>query len=334
MNYDKIGAAISYLRKRAGYTQKELAERIGISDKAVSKWERGITLPDVSCLTKLSILLDTDTDSLLAGDIINHDHGWCGFLVLDENPHGIKLDTVIYDKPLVYYLLSYFILVGIKYIVVDCSNKDKDILQSELKNGSDLGIDIKFYRDLPKNEAFNGYSNVMAVFGREFIFGVDQTRFFNKAMVNKERTTILSLPRKTTGAAPGIHFDNEKRIVDYDNSDRVVTQYDYYEIPVVFCPKNKLPTIYSDGTVSFSGDDVLYTEVLDRGFIEMSINSWDDVSVASDLVKLVQKTCGMEIYCIEEIAWRRGLISTDKLRELGENSSDSSYGEYILSLAE
>lgn len=334
MNYDKVGTAISYLRKRAGFTQKELADRIGISDKAVSKWERGLALPDISCLTKLSILLDTDTDSLLAGDVINHDRGWCGFLVIDDNPHGVKLDTIIFDKPLVYYLLSYFILVGIKDIIVNCPNEDRDLLQNKFNNGNDFGINIQYYCDIPKNEAFDGYSNVMAIFGREFIYGVNQTKFFNKAMVNKNRTVILSLPRKTTGAAQGIHFDNDKRIVDPDNGDRVITQYDYYEIPVVFCPKNKIESIYSDGTVSFSGDDILYTEVLDRGFIEMSVNSWDDVSVASDFVRLVQKTCGMEIYCIEEIAWRRGLITTDELKKLGESCKDSSYGEYILSLTE
>ena len=75
MNDNKIGAALSFLRKRAGYTQKDLADRIGISDKAVSKWERGLGLPDISYLRKLSILLDTDSDSLLAGDVIHHDNG-------------------------------------------------------------------------------------------------------------------------------------------------------------------------------------------------------------------------------------------------------------------
>ena len=76
MDVVRVAKAISYLRKRAGFTQKDLAERLGVSDKAVSKWERGLGLPDVSLLGKLSILLDTDTDSLLAGDVIHHDKGW------------------------------------------------------------------------------------------------------------------------------------------------------------------------------------------------------------------------------------------------------------------
>ena len=64
MENDRLGNAISFLRKRAGYTQRELSELLDISDKAVSKWERGLSYPDISLLAKLSILLDTDIESL------------------------------------------------------------------------------------------------------------------------------------------------------------------------------------------------------------------------------------------------------------------------------
>ena len=114
MDIAKVGKAIAYLRKRAGYTQKELADRIGISDKAVSKWERGQGLPEIGYLRKLSILLDTDSDSLLAGDVAHHKSDWTGIIVLDENPYGIGAGTMIYDKPIINFLLSYFLLVGIK----------------------------------------------------------------------------------------------------------------------------------------------------------------------------------------------------------------------------
>lgn len=334
MNLDKIGNAIAFLRKRAGYTQKELADRIGISDKAVSKWERGLSFPDVSCLRKLSILLDTDTDSLLEGDVINHDHGWCGLLVLDENVQGINAGTVIYDKPLVYYLLSYYILVGIQTIAISCSEKDKKYMQEELDSGSELGLKIAYCDPLGINDhpMFKGFTNVMVIFGREFIYGVDQTRFFQRAMLNKDRITILSLPRKRFDAVPRIIFDKEKRIVDFEDEEKLNTQYDYYEIPVFFCPKDKLALICTDNGACVRGNDILYTEVLDRGYVEMSIDTWEDVSTVSNFVKTVQYACGMEIYCIEEIAWRRGFISTETLKRFGDLQSNSHYGQYILSL--
>lgn len=333
MDYNKVGNAISYLRKRAGYTQKELADRIGISDKAVSKWERGITLPDVSCLTKLSILLDTDTDSLLSGDIINHESGWVGVLILN-NKSEIKASTVIYDKPLIYYLLSYFLLVGIRKVVVISSDDEKIYLRQTFGCGESFGIELVYSDEKIDSKELLGFTNVMVVFGKSFIYGVDQTRFFQRAMAHRDRTTILSLPRRKNDGRSGIRFDNNKQIVDIDNTDFVVTQYDYYTIPVAFCPSGTFFGIYDNGKISFNGLDVLYTEVLDRGYLEMELDTWDDVTVAAQLIKIVQENCGMELYCLEEIAWRRGFINTGLLQEMSEKKKGTKYGQYLLSLSE
>lgn len=69
---NKIGKVISFLRKWADYAQKNLEDRIGISDKAISKWEWGLGLPGIGCLRKFFILLDMNTDSLLAGGVAHH----------------------------------------------------------------------------------------------------------------------------------------------------------------------------------------------------------------------------------------------------------------------
>lgn len=65
MDLSSSGKTIAKLRKSAGFTQASLAERLGISDKAVSKWERGMSFPDTSLLNRLCILLDTDIESIL-----------------------------------------------------------------------------------------------------------------------------------------------------------------------------------------------------------------------------------------------------------------------------
>ena len=88
MDSSKVGNAISNLRKKAGYTQKELADRIGISDKAVSKWERGLSLPAISYIRKLSILLGTDADSLLSGSTVYHGVKWLGIPAVPEKFTG------------------------------------------------------------------------------------------------------------------------------------------------------------------------------------------------------------------------------------------------------
>ena len=72
MDIARVGYAIATLRRQAGMTQRELAARLSVSDKAVSKWERGLGLPDIGYLRKLAIRVDTDTDSLLAGGTFQH----------------------------------------------------------------------------------------------------------------------------------------------------------------------------------------------------------------------------------------------------------------------
>ena len=345
MDVEKVGKAIAFLRKRAGYTQKDLADRIGISDKAVSKWERGLSLPDITYFGKLSILLDTDTDSLLTGDVIHHDKFWNGLLVLPENAYDIGAGTIIYDKPLVYYLLSYFLLVGVKTIYVVCSDRDKAYMSSELGDGAGLGITLRYcgqrYEDVCQLLAGAECSNIMAVFDRTLIYGVDQTRFFQRAMMQKDHLTILSLPQKHIASdEPSLFFDEYMQLVSSDSGEKVNTQYNYYKIPVLFCPRNRLNEICKNEGGRFSVSlavnhtGQLYTEVLDRGYVEMRLNMPDNVIDASSFVRMVQRTCGMNIYCIEEIAWRRGMISMEMLREYGQRKSKTEYGRYLMSLCE
>ena len=330
MDVERVGKAIAFLRKRAGYTQKDLADRIGISDKAVSKWERGISLPDTSFLGKLSILLDTDTDSLLSGDVIHHDSRWCGILWMGDNPNGIGAGTMVFDKPLVYFLLGYFMLVGIKDIRIHCDEVSKEYIRNTLGDGKDLGIHISLIE-----EADNVTRNCMVVLGRNIIYGVDQTRFFQRAMMHPDRFTVLSLPKGMRGDQQGLSFDSDKRIVENGHEDQVSTQYNYYYMPVFFCSSEQLAQLGDLGkltTESFDRIDEIYTEVLDRGYVQLPVDTWDDVSEASVFIKTIQKACGMEVYCLEEIAWRRGMITTDQLRAFGERMQDDPHGHYILSL--
>ena len=161
-------------------------------------------------------------------------------------------------------------------------------------------------------------------------------------MVYKDRLTILSFPKKEGNVASKVCFDDNRKVVNKSNAKRIRTQYDYYEIPVLFCPFNMLNKAYelngADGIMSLShmalDEGLLFTEVPDRGYIENHIDTPDDVVEISNFVRMVQKSSGMNIYCIEEIAWRRGMISIEKLERFGKQKSDTEYGKYILSLCQ
>lgn len=345
MDIEKVAKAISYLRKRAGYTQKDLAERLGVSDKAVSKWERGLGLPDISSLRKLSVLLDTDTDSLLAGDVIHHDSGWCGLLMLDRTESGVNLQTMVYDKPMVYFLLGYFLLVGIKRIMVVCSEEEVEHMQREFGDGRSLGIHLH-YSSCEISTALQSFpymdecTNFMIVYGRTFIYGVDQTRFFHKAMMERDRLTVLSLPKGGKSSRQRLCFNNDKKIICESDTEELNTQYQYYDIPVLFCPKNLIAPVcdvIASGSIAADSvlkDRYLYTEVLDRGFVEMTMDTWEEVLGVSSFVKIVEQACGMNLYSIEEIAWRRGFISTEQLYHLADQKPNRAYANYLKRLHE
>lgn len=176
MDSNRTGKIIAELRKDAGFTQKSLAEALYVTDKAVSKWERGISVPDPSLLPKLSMLLDADIEFLLAGTPDYTDHKWNGYLV-SEN-----LDKIIYDKPVLDYLISYFMLVGIRNIYIETSKtafvKDRNLEQ--------YGLRITF-GTRPKT------GSAMIVNGERFIFGVNLTKQFRSYMIALNKTIIPSV---------------------------------------------------------------------------------------------------------------------------------------------
>ena len=118
MNSLETGKLISKARKAAGYTQKSLAALLFISDKAVSKWERGVCMPDSSLFNKLSLLLDIDIECLIPSHGRVEHESWGGVIIAKN------IEGSIAGKPILFYLLSYFMLAGIKDIYIKTSNRD------------------------------------------------------------------------------------------------------------------------------------------------------------------------------------------------------------------
>lgn len=182
-----FGFTIAELRKQAGLSQKQLADSLNITDKAVSKWERGLACPDISLLPKLSSLLDTDIEPLLKGVSTIFSTEWYGVLVIPED--SLPLDTIIFDKPMVYYLLSTFLLVGINHICVVCSNNQKEEIENILEKKC-IGFSIEYYKnesDLPKEY------NILLQKGCTFIFAASLTRQLHSFMcVSDTAVQVLS----------------------------------------------------------------------------------------------------------------------------------------------
>ena len=171
----ETGKIIQELRIRAGFTQRTLADALHITDKAVSKWERGICLPDISLLPKLSLLLDADMDLLVQKSIEQEE--WVGLIDI----HGTDLSQTVYDKPLVHYLLIHYLLLDITTIYVLTDEKDREYLSSPVFRM----LGFRFVFEEPQNK------NMMILNHPWFLFGSDLTQQFQGAMLSERNTKLV-----------------------------------------------------------------------------------------------------------------------------------------------
>ena len=275
MNPIDTGKAIARLRKDAGYTQASLAEALEISDKAVSKWERGIACPDISLLPRLSVLLDTDIEGLVTGDTAPRGQKWNGILALDS-----LATTRVYSKPMVYFLLQNFLLVGIKNILIIGGN-----VEPKLGSGEQYGVrffysNSNFAESLLSHREFLN-SNAMVFYGNTLVYGANLTRKYQAMMFHVDNAVIM----KTDGGA---------------------------RVPLIFCPENCWKR--KENKISFwKNPEEMVRDIhpiekkFTRGVVALPMNDIDQIMTASRFVQIIEHNDGREIANIEEIARSRGL---------------------------
>ena len=191
MDTEKIGKGIGFLRRRYGFTQRHLAELLNISDKAVSKWERGLSVPDVSLLSQLAQIFDTDIESLLEGNLANFQQEWQGELVLSY-PANIHADSLLYDKQVICYQLSYFMLAGIVRIQVCGEEGELSCVQRLLGRGERLGLALSYGRSDERQDA----CRTMHVAGLPFLYGKDLTKTMRRILYGSAEQVRLTDDQK------------------------------------------------------------------------------------------------------------------------------------------
>lgn len=262
----------------------------------------------------------------------------------------------IYDKPLIYYPLSVLLLASIRDILI-ISTPD-DILNYEklLGDGNQIGVHIEYkIQDKPRGLAdafilgadFIGNDSVCLVLGDNVFYGKDLTRILHDAMRKAEQhgAAVFGFPVKNPKEFGVVEFDQNNRVISIEEkpeipkSNYAVPGLYFYNSEVVEIAKNVKPS--SRGEIEITTINNYY---LEQGKLQVSLMgrgvSWLDTGTpkgmhkAGDFVKTVQEMQGFYISCIEEIAWRRGFITTEQLCVLGEKLKMTDYGKYILSLME
>ena len=259
----------------------------------------------------------------------------------------------IYDKPLIYYPLSILMLASIKEVLIISTPEDIPLYQRLLDDGSRLGMKL-FYKvqETPRGladafvlgEEFIGNDSVCLILGDNVFFGQDMTRMLCKAMENKTGATIFGYPVKDARSFGVVEFDKSYKVVsieekpDNPKSNYAVPGLYFYDNRVVKIAKNVKPS--ARGEIEITAVNNTYLQMgelnvilLGRGMAWLDTGTPSNMLKAAEFVEAVQDRQGFYVSCIEEIAWRRGFISTEQLTKLGEDLKMTDYGQYLLAIA-
>lgn len=260
----------------------------------------------------------------------------------------------IYDKPLIYYPLSVLMLAGIREILIISTPEDTPVYEKLLGNGSSLGLEFSYkVQDKPRGladafilgEDFIGNDSVCLILGDNVFYGQDLTKVLNKATSAKEGAVIFGYPVKDARSFGVVEFDENRKVLsieekpEHPKSNYAVPGLYFYDNRVVEIAKNVKPS--ARGEIEITSINNAYLEnkdlnvvLLGRGMAWLDTGTPEGMLKAAEYVEAVQSRQGFYIACLEEIAWRRGFIDDNKLREVGESLKMTDYGEYILSLLE
>lgn len=259
----------------------------------------------------------------------------------------------IYDKPLIYYPLSILLLAGIREILVISTPEDTPVYEKLLGDGKNIGIRIEYkVQETPRGladafilgEEFIGNDSVCLILGDNVFYGQNMTKVLHQAMENKTGATIFGYPVKDPRAFGVVEFDKAHNVISIEEkpaqpkSNYAVPGLYFYDNRVVEIAKNVKPS--ARGEIEITSVNNAYLEMgelkvtlLGRGMAWLDTGTPDGMLKAAEFVEAVQDRQGFYVSCIEEIAWRRGFITTEQLKSIGESLKMTDYGQYLLTIA-
>lgn len=263
----------------------------------------------------------------------------------------------VFDKPMIYYPVSVLMLAGIRDILIISTPFDLPGFKRLLGDGSDYGVHFS-YAEQPSPDGlaqaftigadFVGDDAVCLVLGDNIFHGSGFTSMLKEAVRAAEEDAMATVfgywvsdPQRY-GVA---EFDAEGRCLSIEEkpaepkSNYAVVGLYFYPNKVVDVARTIRPSArgeYEITTVNqrFLSDGELLVQTLGRGFAWLDTGTHDSLSEASTYIEVLEKRQGLKIACLEGIAFEKGWISADKLRELAQPMIKNQYGQYLMKMAE
>ncbi|HZJ80426.1 MAG TPA: glucose-1-phosphate thymidylyltransferase RfbA [Dysgonamonadaceae bacterium] len=260
----------------------------------------------------------------------------------------------IYDKPMVYYPISALMLAGIREILIISTPQDLPGFKRLLGDGSDYGVTFQ-YAEQPSpdglaqaliiGEEFVGNDTVCLVLGDNIFYGQGFPDMLRTAVkdADQDQATVFGYYVRDPQRYGVAEFDAAGNVLSIEEkpthpkSNYAVVGIYFYPKNVAAIAKNIQPSARGELEITSVNQEYLKqgdlkVQQFGRGFAWLDTGTHDSLSEASNFVEVLEKRQGLKISCLEEIAWRNGWITDERLREIARSMKGNEYGGYLDSL--
>ncbi|MBE7704427.1 MAG: glucose-1-phosphate thymidylyltransferase RfbA [Cyanobacteria bacterium SIG29] len=258
----------------------------------------------------------------------------------------------IYDKPMIYYPISVLMLAGIKDILIISTPQDLPNFKKLLGDGSQFGVKFS-YVEQPSPDGlaqafilgkeFIGNDNVALILGDNIFYGPHFSSMLKNAVERTENeggATLFAYQVKDPQRFGVVDFDKNNKVVSIEEkpknpkSEFAVTGLYFYDNKVVEYVKDQKPSArgeleITDLNNTYLNKNNVTVELLGRGFAWLDTGTHNSLLQASEFIKTIEDNQGIKIACLEEIAYRMGYITKDKLKEIASNYKNNPYYQYV-----
>ena len=269
---------------------------------------------------------------------------------------GISKQLIpIFDKPMIYYPISVLMLAGIREILIISTPHDLPAFKRLLGDGSSFGVRFE-YAEQPSpdglaqafliGEEFIGNDSVCLVLGVNIFYGAGFSSLLKNSVQRAEeenKATVFGYYVNDPERYGVAEFDKNGKCLSIEEkpeqpkSNYAVVGLYFYPNSVIEITKQIKPSARGELEITsvnqkYLDQDILMVQTLQRGFAWLDTGTHDSLSEASTFIECIEKRQGLKVACLEEIAYKKGWITADRLKEEAQPMSKNNYGKYLLEL--
>jgi glucose-1-phosphate thymidylyltransferase len=269
---------------------------------------------------------------------------------------GISKQLIpIFDKPMIYYPISVLMLAGIRDILIISTPHDLPAFKRLLGDGSSFGVRFE-YAEQPSpdglaqafliGEEFIGNDSVCLVLGDNIFYGAGFSSLLRNSVQRAEeenKATVFGYYVNDPERYGVAEFDKNGKCLsieekpEHPKSNYAVVGLYFYPNSVIDITKQIKPSARGELEITsvnqkYLDQDILMVQTLQRGFAWLDTGTHDSLSEASTFIECIEKRQGLKVACLEEIAYKKGWITADRLKEEAQPMAKNNYGKYLLEL--